>query len=377
PSEIDNTLYDAFGQRTVSTIYNQLNQYQVVMELAQQYQQTPKDLSRIYVSTSGGKASGTSQTNAPAGTVLASVKTGNASGQVSSVALDSATNQAINSIASGGKSSASSGTAVSTNSETMVPLSAFASYRAGTTPISVNHDGGRIAATISFNLPQGVALGTAAAEITRTMSNIDVPLSITGSFAGTAAAFKSSLGTEPLLILASLAAVYIVLGILYESTIHPITILSTIPSAGVGATLFLLVLNVPLTIIALIGIILLIGIVKKNAILMIDFALQLERGEGLEPSEAIFRAAVLRFRPIMMTTFAAMLGALPLAIGLGQGASLRQPLGLTIIGGLFVSQMLTLYTTPVVYLWLDRLAAKLRGGRDTAPPRAGSIVEAE
>jgi multidrug efflux pump len=258
----------------------------------------------------------------------------------------------------------------------MVPLSAFASYQPGTTPIAVNHDGGRVAATISFNLPQGVALGTAAAEITRTMSNLDVPLSITGSFAGTAAAFKSSLGTEPLLILAALAAVYIVLGILYESTIHPITILSTIPSAGVGATLFLLVLNVPLTIIALIGIILLIGIVKKNAILMIDFALQLERGQGLEPHEAIFQAAVLRFRPIMMTTFAAMLGALPLAIGLGQGASLRQPLGLTIIGGLFVSQMLTLYTTPVVYLWLDRLAAKLRGVRDTAAPRAGSIVEA-
>jgi multidrug efflux pump len=376
PSEIDNTLYDAFGQRAVSTIYNELNQYEVVMELAQKYQQTPGDLSRIYVSTSGGKASGTSQTNAPAGTVLASAKTGNASSQVSSVALDSATNQAINSIASGGKSSASSGTAVSTNAETMVPLSAFASYQPGTTPIAVNHDGGRVAATISFNLPQGVALGTAAAEITRTMSNLDVPLSITGSFAGTAAAFKSSLGTEPLLILAALAAVYIVLGILYESTIHPITILSTIPSAGVGATLFLLVLNVPLTIIALIGIILLIGIVKKNAILMIDFALQLERGQGLEPHEAIFQAAVLRFRPIMMTTFAAMLGALPLAIGLGQGASLRQPLGLTIIGGLFVSQMLTLYTTPVVYLWLDRLAAKLRGGRDTAAPRAGSIVEA-
>ena len=242
--------------------------------------------------------------------------------QEATVALDSATNQAVNSIASSGKSSASSGTAVSTNAETMVPLSAFASYVPGTTPISVNHQSGRVAATISFNLPANVALGTAAMEIQRTMSNLDVPLTITGSFAGTAQAFQSSLSTEPLLILAALAAVYIVLGILYESTVHPLTILSTIPSAGIGATLFLLMLNVPLTIIALIGIILLIGIVKKNAILMIDFALQLERGENLDPEEAIYRAAMLRFRPIMMTTFAAILGALPLAIGLGQGAAL-------------------------------------------------------
>jgi multidrug efflux pump len=240
----------------------------------------------------------------------------------------------------------------------------------------VNHDGGRAAATISFSLPQGVALGTAAAAIQNTMGQLDVPLTITGSFAGTAAAFQSSSSSEPLLILAALATVYIVLGILYESTIHPITIISTIPSAGLGATLILLVLNTPLTIIALIGIILLIGIVKKNAILMIDFALQLERGENLSPEEAIFRAASLRFRPILMTSFAAILGAVPLAIGLGQGASLRQPLGLTIIGGLAVSQALTLYTTPVVYLWLDRLGAKLRGGTDKAAPRAGSIVEA-
>ncbi|HEY1857984.1 efflux RND transporter permease subunit [Acidocella sp.] len=374
PSEIDNTLYDAFGQRTVSTIYNELNQYEVVMELAQQYQQSPVDLNRIYVSTSGGSASGTSQTNAPAGTVVIGTPTASATTNEMAVALDSATNQAINEIASGGKSSASSGTAVSTNSETMVPLAAIASYQRGTTPISVNHQSGRVAATISFNLPAGVALGTAAATIQRTMSDLDVPLTITGSFAGTAQAFQSSQNTEPLLILAALAAVYIVLGILYENTFHPLTILSTIPSAGVGATLFLLMLNTPLTIIALIGVILLIGIVKKNAILMIDFALQLQRAEGVAPEEAIFRAALLRFRPIMMTTFAAMFGALPLAIGIGQGAALRQPLGLTIIGGLFVSQALTLYTTPVLYLWLERLAVRLRG-RDTAAPRAGGIVE--
>jgi multidrug efflux pump len=368
PQEIDNTLYDAFGQRSVSTIYAALNQYEVIMELAPQYLQTPDMLKKIYVSTSGGTASGTSQTNFAAGTVGAGTST-------ATVALDSATNAAINSIAASGKSSASSGAAVSTDKETMVPLAAVASYAPGNAPISVNHQSGELASTISFNLPANVALGTAAADIQKTMSDLDVPLSIQGSFAGTAAAFQSSLGTEPLLIMAALAAVYIVLGILYESTIHPITIISTIPSAGIGALLLLLLINMPLTIIALIGVILLIGIVKKNAILMIDFALQLERGENLAPEEAIYKAAVLRFRPIMMTSFAAILGALPLAIGLGQGASLRQPLGITIIGGLVVSQALTLYTTPVVYLFLDKLALRMRG-QDSAPPRAGSIVEA-
>ncbi|MBU6449589.1 MAG: efflux RND transporter permease subunit [Rhodospirillales bacterium] len=371
PQEIDATLYDAFGQRTVSTIYNELNQYEVVMEFAPRYQQTPADLSRIYVSTSGGNASGTGATQLAAGSVGSNTTT--ASSQTATVALDSATNAAINAI-SGSKNS-SSGSAVSTNQETMVPLSAFATVTSGTTPVAVNHQGGQIASTISFSLPPGGALSAAAAEIQKTMNNLDVPLTIKGSFAGTAAAFKSSQSAEPLIILAALAAVYIVLGILYESTIHPLTILSTIPSAGVGATLFLLMLNTPLTIIALIGVILLIGIVKKNAILMIDFALALQRGEGIAPDEAIFRAAILRFRPILMTTFAAILGALPLAIGIGQGASLRQPLGLTIIGGLLVSQALTLYTTPVLYLWLERLGTKLRGGKDRAAPRSGSIVE--
>jgi multidrug efflux pump len=334
-------------------------------------------LKEIYISTSGGTASGAAQTNFAAGTIGTAAS---AASNTASVALDSATNAAVNSIAASGKSSASSAPAVSTDRETMIPLAALASYAPGTAPISVNHQSGALASTISFNLPGDVALGTAAAEIQKTMSNLDVPLSIQGSFAGTAAAFQSSLGTEPLLIMAALAAVYIVLGILYESTIHPITIISTIPSAGIGALLLLLLLNTPLTIIALIGVILLIGIVKKNAILMIDFALQLERGENLAPEEAIYKAAVLRFRPIMMTTFAAILGALPLAIGLGQGASLRQPLGVTIIGGLIFSQALTLYTTPVVYLFLDRVGQRLRG-RDNAPPRrppdrTGGIVEA-
>ncbi|MDE8343226.1 MAG: efflux RND transporter permease subunit, partial [Acidocella sp.] len=317
PAQIDNTLYDAYGQRSVSTIYNPLNQYKVIMELAPQYLQTPDMLRQIYISTAGGSASGASQTNFPAGTIIAAGSTASKASNISTVALDSATNQAINSIASSGKSSASSGTSLSTNPETMIPLAAVASYKSGTTPVAVNHQSGELASTISFSLPAGVALGTAAAEITKTMSNLDVPVSIQGSFAGTAAAFKSSMSTEPLLILAALAAVYIVLGVLYESAIHPITIISTIPSAGVGALLLLLILNIPLTIIALIGVILLIGIVKKNAIPMIDFALQLERSDNLSAQDAIFKAAVLRFRPIMMTTCAAILGALPLAIGLG------------------------------------------------------------
>ncbi len=375
PQEIDSTLYDAYGQRAVSTIYSALNQYEVVMELAPQYLQTPDMLKLIYVSTSGGRASGTSSTQLAAGSVIGTAKNTDASVQTTMVALDSATNAAINSIATSGRTSASSGTAVSTHVENMVPLAAVASYRPGTTPITVNHQGGRISSTISFNLPPGVALGTAYSEINRTMSDLDVPLTIHGMFAGTAAAFQASLGTEPLLILAALATVYIVLGILYESTIHPVTIISTIPSAGIGALLLLLLLDMPLTIIALIGVILLIGIVKKNAILMIDFALQLERAENLAPEEAIYRAALLRFRPILMTTCAAILGALPLAIALGQGASLRQPLGVTIIGGLIVSQALTLYTTPVLYVFMDRLGIRLRGRLGGAPPRAGGIAE--
>jgi len=362
PQEIDATLYDAYGQRSVSTIYGALNQYEVIMELAPRYLQTPDALNQIYISTTGGTAAGTSSTNFAAGTV------GNGgSTAVTTVAEDSATNAAVNAIAASGKSSASSAPSVSTAKETMIPLSAVASYKPGLTPVSVNHQSGQLASTISFNLPAGVALGTAAGEIQKTMSDLDVPLSIQGSFAGTAAAFQSSFRTEPLLIMAALAAVYIVLGILYESTIHPITIISTIPSAGIGALLLLLVLNTPLTIIALIGVILLIGIVKKNAILMIDFALALERGENLAPEDAIYKAAMLRFRPIMMTTFAAIFGALPLAIGLGQGASLRQPLGITIIGGLIVSQALTLYTTPVVYLFLDRLGARFGAAGRRAP----------
>jgi multidrug efflux pump len=355
PSAIDNTLYDAFGQRDVSTIYNALNQYHVVMELAPRYWQNPDTLKQLWVSTSGANASGTQTTNAPAGTVTGP-STSATSSSAAAIAADSARNQSINAIAASGKSSASSGASVSTNMETMIPLAAVSHYGPGSTPLAVNHQGQFVATTISFNLPPGGSLSQATEAIRAATAEIGMPAAIHGTFAGTAATFQQSLNSEPILIAAALAAVYIVLGVLYESYIHPITIISTLPSAGVGAVLSLLIFGTEFSIIALIGVILLIGIVKKNAIMMIDFALQAERA-GATPRDAIFQACLLRFRPILMTTMAAMLGALPLAFGTGEGSELRQPLGIAIVGGLVVSQVLTLYTTPVVYLYLDRFSA--------------------
>jgi multidrug efflux pump len=251
----------------------------------------------------------------------------------------------------------------------MVPLSAISRFQPGTTPLAVNHQGQFVAATISFNLPAGKSLGDATAAIARAMRDLRVPGSITGTFAGTAQAFQSSLSNEPILILAALLSIYIVLGVLYESYIHPITIISTLPSAGAGAVLALMLFDTEFSIIALIGVILLIGIVKKNAILMIDFALEAERG-GMTAMEAITQACLLRFRPILMTTTAALLGALPLALSYGDGGEIRRPLGISIVGGLIVSQVLTLYTTPVVYLYLDRFrlwsARKLGANPDGA-----------
>jgi multidrug efflux pump len=242
----------------------------------------------------------------------------------------------------------------------MVPLAAFSSFGPRTTPLSINHQGPFVATTFSFNLPEGESLGAATDAINRTMANLHVPISVHGEFAGTAQVFQASLASEPLLILAAIVAVYIVLGVLYESYIHPITILSTLPSAGVGAVFALLLFKSEFSLIALIGVILLIGIVKKNAIMMIDFALDAQRHGGLNAHDAIYQACMLRFRPIMMTTLAAMLGALPLAIISGDGAELRQPLGISIVGGLLVSQLLTLYTTPVVYLYLERFRERCR-----------------
>ena len=351
---IAQTLYDAFGQRQVSTIYNPLNQYHVVMEVAPEYWENPERLKDIYVSTTGGAISGAQATGAVVSTA-----------PVAAGAADPAAavrNQRTNQIAVSGRGSASTGAAVSTVPETMIPITQLVKAEPGNTPLSVNHQGLFVASTISFNLVPGKTLSDAVAYVNATMHEIGVPATIHGAFQGTARAFQQSLGNQLLLVLAALVAVYIVLGILYESYIHPITILSTLPSAGVGALLALKVTGVEFSLIAMIGVLLLIGIVKKNAIMMIDVALEKERGEGLDPSEAIWQAAVLRFRPILMTTLAAMLGALPLAIGFGDGAELRQPLGISIIGGLLVSQVLTLYTTPVIYLYLDRFRRRDRPG---------------
>ncbi len=312
PQAIDDTLYDAFGQRQVSTIFTQLNQYHVVLEVDTQFQQNPDSLKSIYVKSSSGA---------------------------------------------------------------QVPLSSFSHFESSNTALAINHQGQFPVVTLSFNLAPGVSLGEATKAIDQAEQEIGLPNSIHTSFQGTAAAFRNSLSSEPWLILAAIITVYIVLGVLYESYIHPITILSTLPSAGVGAILALLITGNDLGVVALIGIILLIGIVKKNAIMMIDFALEAERVEHKAPEEAIYQASLLRFRPIMMTTMAALLGGLPLALGRGTGSELRHPLGITIVGGLLVSQLLTLYTTPVVYLWFDRLAhrfSRYRIGNPIEEPGASA-----
>jgi multidrug efflux pump len=364
--QIDNTLYDAFGQRQVSTIYESLNQYHVVMVVAQRFWQEPSALRDIYVSSTGGTVSGTQSSNAVAGTVsgfsgFAIANTTSASApSASSVAADAARNASINAIATTGHASASTGEAVSTSHEVMVPLSAFSHYGLGTTPLSVNHQNTFVAGTISFNLVPGASLSDAVAAVERQTAAIRMPSSIHGSFQGTAKTYQDTLSNELVLIIAAIVAIYLVLGILYESYAHPFTILSTLPSAGIGAVLALMLFHLAFDLIALIGVLLLIGIVKKNAIMMIDFAIEAERTEGLSPRDAIFRACQLRFRPILMTTMAAILGAVPLAIGYGDGAELRQPLGISIVGGLVVSQLLTLYTTPVVYLYVERASVWLR-----------------
>jgi multidrug efflux pump len=385
PRQINNTLYDAFGQRQVSIIYSAINQYHVVMEVDPRYTQYPESLGDVYVATSGATPPGTAVSNAPGGTVTAppSPFAKPAAATTSEMAATAANNNAarnaaINALANTGKGPTSAGAAVSTTRETMIPLTAVSHYRPDHTPLSVNHQGLFVASTISFNLQPGKALGDGVAEIQAAIARINMPHSIRGTLAGTAQLFQQSLAKEPILILTAIAAVYILLGVLYESYIHPITILSTLPSAGVGAILALMLFGQDLSVIGLIGIILLMGIVKKNAIMMIDFALEAERHQGMSAYDAIVQACLLRFRPIMMTTLAALFGALPLAVESGTGAELRFPLGISIIGGLLLSQLLTLYTTPVIYLALDRINRSIEkavppvGGGLPAPPVAGA-----
>ena len=350
-------------------------------EVAPEFWQSPDVLSQIYVSTGGGGVSGTQGTQPLAGTVVANASAAKSSistTPAAQIAGNVARNAANNALANTARSPTSTGSALSTSPEMMVPLSAFSRFETKDTPHAVYHQNLFAASTISFNLAPGVSLSEATAAIENQVARMGVPTSIHGIFQGTAKAFQQSLGNEPILIAAALLAVYIVLGVLYESYVHPITVLSTLPSAGAGAVLALIATHTEFSIMALLGVILLIGIVKKNAIMMIDFALDAERNLGLSPQDAIYEACFKRFRPIIMTTMAAMLGAVPLAIGFGEGAELRRPLGITIVGGLIVSQLLTLYTTPVVYLYLDRfrLRTRRRLRMNDPHPHPGGVPQA-
>src|ERR1035438_2835330 len=364
PTTIDNTLYDAFGQRQISTMYTQVNQYHVVLESEPQFQKDPNKLNRIYIQSNA--SSGATGTGAAASFASSGSPSGGSNAVTSSALYTPAANtlappaNALSASSSAAASAKGAGSAGATSSATSsaVPLSAFAHFENTTEPLAITHQGQFPAITVSFNLAPNASLGDAITAVDKTQKDMHMPPSLQAGFQGTAASFTNSLANEPLLILAALITVYIVLGVLYESFIHPITILSTLPSAGVGAFLALLLFHQDLSMVAIIGIVLLIGIVKKNGIMMVDFALEGERKHGKNATDAIFDACLLRFRPIMMTTMAALLAGLPLAMGTGFGSELRRPLGIAMVGGLLLSQALTLYTTPVIYIFFDNLAQR-------------------
>ena len=379
PSTIDNTLYDAFGQRQINTMYTQLNQYHVVLEAQPQFQRDPNKLQEMYIqANASSNATGASASSSYASSGSAAAGSNATTSAVPYTPSSGILNPPVNALSSGvGSGTAGIGTTTTTANTTTsstynnaIPLGAFTHFTNTTEPLSINHQGQFPSVTVSFNLAPNAALGTAITAITKVQKNLDMPASIQADFQGTAASFRNSLSNEALLILAALVTVYIVLGVLYESFIHPITILSTLPSAGVGALLALIIFHQDLSVVAIIGIILLIGIVKKNGIMMVDFALEAEREHGKSSTDAIYEASLLRFRPIMMTTMAALLGGIPLAFGTGFGSELRRPLGIAMVGGLILSQALTLYTTPVIYIFFDNLAKRF--SRSPSKPPTGN-----
>jgi multidrug efflux pump len=372
PTTIDNTLYDAFGQRQINTMYTQLNQYHVVLESMPQYQIDPNKLNHIYIqanASSGASGAGAAASFSSSGSSSAGSNSTTESllYTPSMATLTPPANALKTNTSTSTTSGAGSAGATSSTMSNAIPLSAFSHFETTTEPLSITHQGQFPSITVSFNLAANASLGSAIDSITKIQKDLHMPASVQADFQGTAASFRNSLSNEPLLILAALVTVYIVLGVLYESFIHPITILSTLPSAGVGAFLSLILFHQDLSVVAIIGIVLLIGIVKKNGIMMVDFALEAERNHGKTATEAIYEACLLRFRPIMMTTMAALLGGLPLAFGRGIGSELRRPLGIAMVGGLMLSQILTLYTTPVIYIFFDNLAHRFSKSPNKPP----------